>query len=116
MLNRRRILATSGEGGLHRRAELLLPVLFAQLKERDHLLRAFLLAVTLNQALPKVIKAGGPAPGLAPLVERLAPGECAGLVVEGVEVMLQIEKLLVAPIAALVHRQSPPLVPDFNRC
>ena len=86
----------------------------AQRDHRHHGAGAVLLAVPGLQPIPEFVVAGGPATRLAPLRQRLGPGECTGLVAQHIEVMLQIKHMLAAAVTTLVAGNPPTGVPDLH--
>ena len=67
-----------------------------------------------SQPVPQFVVAGGPATRRAPLRQWRGPGEGAGLVTQNVQVMLEIEHVLAAAVAALVAGNQAAGVPDLD--
>ncbi|HKH43626.1 MAG TPA: hypothetical protein VKM72_03090 [Thermoanaerobaculia bacterium] len=94
--------------------QLRLPMDPPELEQPDHLLRPGLAPVALDQRLPEAVVALRPAAEPTPLLQRLAAGERAGLALQHVEVVLEIEDLLVPAVAPLVTGHALALVPDLH--
>ena len=75
---------------------------------------AVLLAMPGQQPCPELVVAGRPATGLAPLRQRLGPGKRARLVAQHVEVVLQVQHVLAAAMAALVSRHPVAGMPKLD--
>ena len=112
--HRRLVGAAQHQRRVDRSLQRRLPVRPAQLEQPDHRLRPGLAPVALDQRLPEAVVARRPAAELAPLLQRLAPGERAGLALQHVEVVLEVQDLLVAAVAALVAGDPLALVPDLD--
>lgn len=70
--------------------------------------------MTLGQGSPEPIVAERPAARFAPAFERLRSGKRPRFALQGIEIMIEIENLLPARVAALVARHACTLVLDFD--
>src|SRR5579875_30571 len=96
------IMVAKRERLFHGGAQRLPAVASAQLKQLDHLPCAMLAAMPNVQRLPQPVEGLWPAPGLAPLGQSRRTGQGAGLAFEHIEIVLQIQDLLLATVAAFM--------------
>src|ERR1700739_1361421 len=67
------------------------------------------------QRMPQPIERLGPASRLAPLRQCSRAGQSAGLALQHVKIVLQIEYLLLAAEAAFVASDTPTFVPQLDK-
>ena len=94
-----------------RRPQLLSAMHSRQLQDRDHLACPGLLAQSANQPLPESVVTGGPATHLTALLQGFGSGHCAGLMLEHIQVVLQVEHLLLFVITSFVPADALVVVP-----
>ena len=100
--------------GGNRRAQPVLAEFPPQRQHRHHGAGAVLLAVPLFQPIPQLIVTGGPATGLAPLRQWFRSGEGTRFLAQHIKVMLEIEHMLTAAMAAFVAGNQAASVPDLD--
>ena len=115
MPDRGNIVTAERERLLDRGSQPAPAIAGSELKQFDHLPRALLTAMAHVQPMPQPVEGLGPAPCLAPLGQCRRSGQCAGLALQHIQVVLQIEHLLLAAEAAFVASHAPPFVPQLDR-
>src|SRR6266487_3538690 len=115
MLDRRRISAAQLQRRLDRTSQTRVAESPTQLQQLDHCPGPVLAAMTFHQAVPELVVAHRPAPSSTPLLQRFAADECARLVLEHVQVVLQVEYLLATTVRAGVTCDAAALIPDLDR-
>src|ERR1035437_963096 len=78
----------------------------AEFEQFDHLSRALGSAMTQVQRLPQPIERRWPAPRLPPLCQRGRSCQCARLLAQYVQIVLKVEDLLLAAVAAFMPRNA----------
>src|SRR5712692_2248255 len=86
-----------------------------ELQQLDHCPGPILAPMPFHQPVPELVVAVGPASSSTPLVQGFAAGECAWLVLEHVQVVLEVEYLLVTTVRASVTCDAVARVPDLDR-
>jgi hypothetical protein len=109
------ILTAERECLLYCGSQLTPAIAGSELQQLDHLPRALLTTMARVQPMPPPVEGLWPAPCLAPLGQCSRPGQCAGLALQHIQVVLQIEHLLLAAEAAFVPRHTPALMPQLNK-
>src|SRR6266851_4872223 len=89
-------------------------VLLNQTQHLDHLSRAALPAMPIDQFGQQTIITLRPQSALTPRCQRLRSGERPGLALQYVEIVLEIEHLLIALVTALVAGEAAAFVPDLD--
>src|SRR5580692_482157 len=82
----------------------------------DHLSGSAALAVPLIEFLPDPVQALRPAPGLSPLRQRRRSGHRAGLLLQYVEVMFEVENLVPAAVVAGMRGDACTVALDADEC
>src|SRR6266852_275366 len=71
--------------------------------------------MALDQPVPELVVAHWPATSSTPLLQRLAAGEGARLVLEHVQIVFKVEHVLIPTVATGVTCDAAAFVPDLDR-
>src|SRR5712691_11394795 len=115
MLDRRRVGAAQPQRRLDRRPQTCSAEPSAKLQQLDHRPGPVLTPMALHQPAPELVVADWPATSSPPLLQRLAAGEGARLMLEHVQIVFKVEHVLIPTVAAGVTCDAAAFVPDLDR-
>src|SRR5450432_866363 len=115
MANRGSILTAHRQRLLDGNSQLVPAVTGAEFEQFDHLPCTLGPAMPQVQRLPQLIEGCRPAPCLPPLRQWSRACQCARLLAQHIQIMLQIEDLLLSAVAAFMPGNTLACVTQLNR-
>src|SRR6266852_6550347 len=111
MLDRRRVGAAQPQRRLDRTLQARIAKPSTEPQQLDHRPGPILTPMPLHQPGPELVVAVRPATSSTPLLQRLAAGEGARLVLEHVQVVFEVEHVLIPAVAAGMTCDAAAFVP-----